>query len=139
MTRVIILDNEAVQALMDPAHAKHARVVSQAQVVATRRRKAVAIGMVVPTAVRVEAGWDRTAPSAAFVNGLAIVDEALDQARANTAASLRSNLGAGISVADAHTGAVIDKYAAQDITVITSDPDDMRAVAGTTAVTVIAI
>lgn len=44
-----------------------------------------------------------------------------------------------ISVADAHTGAVIDKYAAHDITVITGDPDDMRAVAGTTAVTVIAI
>jgi hypothetical protein len=139
VTRVIILDNEAVQALMDPAHANHARVLSHAQVVATRKRKAVSIWMVAPTTVRVEAGWDRTAPSAAFVNGLAIADEALDGTGANSAASIRSDLGEGISVPDAHMGAVIDRYAAQDITVITSDPDDMRAVAGTTAVTVIPI
>jgi hypothetical protein len=58
-----VLACEAVQARRDPGHPKHRRVVSQAQVVADRRRRAVAIQLVVPTAVRVEAGWDRTSPA----------------------------------------------------------------------------
>ena len=57
MTHLVVLDCEAVQALRDPGHPRHRRVVSQAQVVANRKRRAVAIQMVVPTAVRVEAGW----------------------------------------------------------------------------------
>jgi hypothetical protein len=69
------------------------RVVSHAQVVASRKRRAVAIQMVVPTAVRVEAGWDRTAPAWAFPNRLRITDRPLDTASANTAAGIRDRTG----------------------------------------------
>ena len=62
MTHLVVLDNEAVQALRDPGHPKHRHVASQAQVVASRKRRAMAIQVVVPTAVRVEAGWDRASP-----------------------------------------------------------------------------
>jgi hypothetical protein len=70
VTHLVILDCEAVQALRDPGHPKHRRVVSHAQVVASRKRRAVAIQMVVPTVVRVEAGWDRTSPAWVFPNRL---------------------------------------------------------------------
>ncbi len=56
---MVILDNEAFQALKDPAHRMHRQVVSHAQGVANRKRRAAVIQVVVPTAVRVEAGWDR--------------------------------------------------------------------------------
>ncbi len=70
MTHLVVLDCEAIQALRDPGHPRHRRVVSHAQVVASRKRRAVAIQMVVPTAVRVEAGWDRSSPAWAFPNRL---------------------------------------------------------------------
>jgi predicted nucleic acid-binding protein len=137
MTRLVVLDNEAVQALADPAHRKHRRVVSYAQVVAGRKRRAAAIEVVVPTAVRVEAGWDRTSPAWAFLNRLRIGDLPLDTAHASTAAAIRSRNG--VSVADAHLGAVIQSAPADQITVVTSDPADMRLVAGDRDITVAAI
>jgi predicted nucleic acid-binding protein len=137
MTRLVVLDNEAVQALADPAHRKHRRVVSYAQVMASRKRRAAAIEVVVPTAVRVEAGWDRTSPAWAFPNRLRIGDLPLDTAHASTAAAIRSRTG--VSVADAHLGAVIQSAPADQITVVTSDPADMRLVAGDKDITVAAI
>jgi hypothetical protein len=137
MTRLVVLDNEAVQALADPAHRQHRRVVSHAQVVASRKRRAAAIEVVVPTAVRVEAGWDRTSPAWAFPNRLRIGDLPLDTAYASTAAAIRSRTG--VSVADAHLGAVIQSAPADQITVVTSDPGDMRLVAGDKEITVAAI
>jgi predicted nucleic acid-binding protein len=129
MSRLVVLDNEAVQALQDPAHPKHRRVVSQAQVVASRKRHAATIQMVVPTAARVEAGWDRTSAAWVFPNRLRIADIPLDAAQASTAAAIRNRTG--VSVADAHLGAVIRSASASQITVVTSDPRDMRLVAGT--------
>ncbi len=105
MTHLVVLDCEAVQALRDPGHPKHRRVVSQAQVVASRKRRAAAIQLAVPTAVRVEAGWDRTSPAWAFPNRLRITDSPLDAASANTAAGIRDRTG--VSVADSHMGTVI--------------------------------
>jgi hypothetical protein len=137
MTRLVVLDNEAVQALADPAHRKHRRVVSHAQVVASRKRRAAAIEVVVPTAVRVEAGWDRTSPAWAFPNRLRVGDLPLDTAYASTAAAIRSRTG--VSVADAHLGAVIQSAPADQITVVTSDPGDMRLVAEDKDITVAAI
>src|SRR6266581_9245682 len=78
MTHLVVLDCEAVQALREPGHSKHRRVVSHAQVVASRKRRAVAIQQVVPTAVRVEAGWDRTSPAWVLPNRLRIADSPLD-------------------------------------------------------------
>jgi predicted nucleic acid-binding protein len=137
MSRLVLLDNEAVQALRDPAHPKHRKVVSHVQVVATRKRRAESIDLAVPTAVRVEAGWNRTSPAWAFPNMLRIADSPLDAAAANDAADICS--GAGVSVADAHLGAVMQSASADQITVITSDLRDMRRVAGDANVTVVVI
>lgn len=137
MTRLVVLDCEAIQALRDPGHPKHRRVVSHAQVVASRKRRAVAIQIVAPTAVRVEAGWDRTSPAWVFTNRLRITDSPLDTASANTAAGIRDRTG--VSVADSHLGAVIESALHDQITVVTSDPDDMRLVAGDKNITVVGI
>ena len=137
MTHLVVLDCEAVQALRDPGHAKHRRVVSQAQVVANRKGRAVAIQLVVPTAVRVEAGWDRTSPAWVFPNRLRIADSPLDTASASTGAGIRDRTG--VSVADSHIGAVIQSAPHSQITVVTSDPGDMRLVAGDKNITVAAI
>jgi len=137
MSGLVVLDNEAIQALADPAHRKHRQVVSQAQVVASRKRRAAAIEIVVPTAVRVEAGWDRTSPAWAFPNRLRIADIPLDTARASAAAAIRHRTR--VSVADAHLGAVIQSAAPGQVTVVTSDPGDMRLVAGDRDITVVAI
>jgi hypothetical protein len=137
MTHLVILDCEAVQALRDPGHSKHRRVVSQAQVVASRKRHAVAIELLVPTAVRVEAGWDRTSPAWVLPNRLRIADSPLDTVGANTAASIRDRTG--VSVADSHIGTVIQSTPHDQITVVTSDPGDMRLVAGDKNITLAAI
>ena len=138
MTRTIILDNEPVQALMSVQHPRHAKALAQMQVVASRKKKALPLEVVVPTAVRVEAGWDRTASTAAFINLLGIADAPLDTAATNVAAAIR--LALGVSITDAHVGAMITALAATgSVTVVSSDPDDMRAVAGTSEVIVVAI
>jgi hypothetical protein len=127
MSHLVVLDSEAVQALGDPSHPKHKRVVSYIQVVAHRKRRAEPISAIVPTSVRVEAGWDRTAPRSAFLNRLRITDAPLDTAHANIAAEIRSRTV--VSVAGAHLGAVMNEARSGKVMVITSDPDDMRAVA----------
>ena len=137
MTHLVVLDCEAVQALRDTGHPKHRRVLSQAQVVANRKRRAVSIQMMVPTAVRVEAGWDRTSPAWVLPNRLRIADSPLDTASANTAASIRDRTG--VSIADSHIGTVVQSATRRQITVVTSDPGDMRLVAGDKNITVTAI
>lgn len=137
MSRLVLLDNEAVQALGDTSHPKHRRVLSHAQVTADRKRRSVQITLGVPTTVRVEAGWDRRQATWAFLNQLRISDLPLDSTQADSAAVIR--VETGVSVADAHLGAVIASTPTGDITVLTSDPGDVRTVAGTRPVTVIRI
>lgn len=132
--RTVVLDNEAVQALTDPAHPKHRRVLPHVQVVAHRRGRGRGVVLRVPTAVRVEAGWDRTAPGSAFINRLGISDVCLDRAHADLAARLR---GPDLSVADAHLGAVVRRDAAAELVVLTSDDADVRLAAGDRAVVVV--
>jgi hypothetical protein len=110
---------------------------ARALTMSSRKRRAVAIQMVVPAAVRVEAGWDRTSPAWVFTNRLRIADSPLDTASANTAAAIRDRTG--VSVADSHLGAVIRSAPHSQITVVTSDPHDMRLVAGDKKITVTAI
>ena len=135
MTQLVVLDSEAVTALHDRQHHRHREVVSHVQVIAQRKRRAEAIEAVVPTTVRVESGWDRRAATWAFLNGLRITDSALDAALANAAAAIRDT--PAISVADAHIGALIQTTSAQRITVLTSDPGDIRQVAGVKPITVV--
>lgn len=107
--RRVVLDNEAVCALSDPEHRKHRPMLAHLAGVVTRRRRGVAIGVVVPTAVRVEEGWHRTAPAAAVINRLHIADVLLDGPSANVAAHIVADTG--VSVADAHVGAVVRSLA----------------------------
>ncbi len=135
VSRVILLDNEAVRALADPAHPKHRRAVSHTQVAVSRKARAVPVNIAVPTAVRVAVGWDRTLPSWAFINRLRVADIPLDPSHANAAASLRNRTR--VSVADAHLGAAI--RAADQVTVLTSDPRDMLVLAEGKRIEVVAL
>jgi hypothetical protein len=136
VSHTVLLDNEAVQALLDPDHRKHRRALAHVQVVAQRKRKALPIAFAVPTTVRVEAGWDRRARRSAFVNRLRIGDLPLDRPAGDAAASLRRHHQ--VSVADAHLGAsATDAAASGRVTVLTSDPDDVRRMVGQAAVTVV--
>ena len=138
MTHLVVLDNEAVQALSHPAHKKHVHVMSHVQVmVAGRKGRGLPVTVVVPTAVRVEAGWNRTVAAWAFLNRLLIGDITLDGSSANIAASIRQD--ERVSVADAHIGAVIQAATATKVTVITSDPEDVRRVAGDEEVNIVTI
>ncbi|MGH3687188.1 MAG: hypothetical protein ACRDRU_22125 [Pseudonocardiaceae bacterium] len=125
--RTVVLDNEAVQALADPAHHKHRRVLAVVEVAARRNlRRATAVRLVVPTCVRVEAGWNRRDSGSAVINRLRIDDVALDALAANEAADIRSSLG--VSVADAHLGVVLGATAGPHA-ILTSDVNDLRRIA----------
>jgi predicted nucleic acid-binding protein len=128
MKSLVVLDNEAVQALGSASHPKHRRALAFVRVVVQRKRRAVEVALAVPTTVRVEAGWDRTAAAWALLNRLRVADEALGPAQANLAAQIRAT--AQVSVADAHLGAVIQASEAERLTVLTSDRADIVAVAG---------
>lgn len=137
VNRIVLLDNEAVQALRDPGHRKHRRVLDEVRIVAVRTAGAMSVQIAVPTAVRVEAGWDRTAAAWAFVNRLGIVDVQLDVSQADAAAGIAKRTK--VSVADAHLGAVIQDADVDQVTVLTSDPGDMRKVAEGRQVTIVAL
>ena len=122
-TRTVVFDNEAVQALSDQRHRKHERALAAVMTLAGRKAQQEETAMLVPTSVRVEAGWDRTAPGAATVNRLHIVDAPLDGAAADRASQLRASLG--VSVADAHLGAVLATTPGPHA-VLTSDAGDVR-------------
>lgn len=139
MSHTVVFDNEAVQALSSPDHPKHNKVVSHVQVVASRQRKAERIAIVVPTCIRVEAGWDRTDRAWAFANRLGIADVGLGADHANIAAAIRSRVGTHISVVDAHVGSVLQSSTTDRVSVITSDPGDMKAVAEAKPVVVVTI
>ena len=102
-----------------------------------RKRRAAATSLLVPTAVRVEADWNRTSPHWAFLNRLRIIDVPLDAVTANTAAAIRERTR--VSVADAHIGATVQSAPEADISVITSDPEDIRRVCVGRQVTIIAL
>jgi len=132
--RTVVLDNEAVQALLDPGHRKHRAALAVMEATAARNlRRAGMVRVIVPTAVRVEAGWDRRAPGAAAVNRLRVDDAALDTASADRAVPIRSRLG--VSVVDAHLAAVIAATPGPHA-VVTSDADDLGRIATQLAVEV---
>jgi hypothetical protein len=133
----VVLDNEAVAALRDVTHSKHQRVIAHLQAVVGRRRRGAATTVVVPCAVRVEAGWDRSAPGAAVINRFRVSDVPLDAARTNIAATIVTR--DQVSVADAHVGATVSFAGWNDVVVLTSDPDDMRRVCSPTPVLAVRI
>jgi predicted nucleic acid-binding protein len=126
-----------VQALHDPAHRKHRRVLAEVEFAFKRVVRTLPVSVAVPAAVRVEAGWDRTASAWAFINRFPIADIPLDTNHADTAAGIVKRTG--VSVADAHLGATIQVADADHVMVLTSDPGDMRKVAEGRQVTIVAL
>lgn len=126
-TRTVVLDNEAVQALIDPAHRKHRRAVSIIEAVTGRnRRRAGTVGLIVPTAVRVEAGWDRRAAGSAAINRFRARDADLDGVAADQAARVRNDLR--MSVPDAAMAVAIQS-ATPPVALVTSDVADAERIA----------
>jgi len=125
---VVILDSEAVSALHSTG-TKRRLVLALLETARAGRQRPTTRTFIVPTTVRVEAGWDRTAPASAGANRHPIMDHVLDGQHANVAARIREQLK--VSPADAHIGAAISSYpSGVEIAVITSDPDDIAAVSG---------
>ena len=116
----LVLDNEAVQALLGPAHRQHRRALAFVEAIVSGGRGGPT--PVVPTAVRVEAAWDRRVAGAAAINRLRVTDALLHRAAADRAAALVAALR--ISVADAHIGAVVATMVGP-CAVLTSDVDDV--------------
>ncbi|MDN5860143.1 MAG: hypothetical protein L0H84_16135 [Pseudonocardia sp.] len=134
-----MLDSEAVQALVDVHHRKHRRALAAIEVATPRPRTgADPPHVVVPTSVRVEAGWNRRAPGAAPANRTRVEDHPLGSDVADRAAVLRGDLR--ISVADAHLATVLATGRAP-FAVLTSDVEDIRRIAAhlDAAVTVVAL
>lgn len=135
--RTIVFDNEAVQALADPHHRKHRQAIAHVEAIRTDRRRKQPVTGVVPTSVRVEAGWDRTSPRSAVLNRWRLRDDALDAARANQATALRER--SGVSVVDAHVAAAATGTAGGPVVIVTSDTGDLRTVAAEPGITVVRI
>ena len=125
--RTVLLDNEAVQALLQPMHRKHRRALAFVEATAARNlRRAGTVRLVVPTTVRVEAGWDRRAAGADAINRLRVDDAPLGSRAADLAVPVRVDLG--VSVTDAALAAAV-ATAPEPHAVITSDAQDLRAIA----------
>jgi len=122
--RTVLLDNEAVQALADPAHRKHRRILAAVEVAARRNlRRAGSVSLVVPAAVQVEAGWNRRVPRTAALNRLRVDRRPLDFAAADAAAGVVAAIG--LSVADAHLAVTLAVTPGLH-TVFTNDEGDVR-------------
>lgn len=123
----VVLDNEAVAALANPRHPKHRTLLTYVEGIAQRRARHPSQRILVPVAVRIEAGWDRTSRKAAVINRVSGArDVALTGEAANSAQRLRA--ATGVSVVDATVGEAAEA-APKPVVILTSDVDDMRALA----------
>ena len=122
--RHLVLDDEAVSALLaaTPQHAERAQVLEA--VMAANGR------VVVPTAVRCEARWDRTQPASAAANLHVRDDDPLDTAAANRNAQLRKAVPVA-SLVDAAVVVSAERMPGDDVVeILTSDAGDLAALAG---------
>jgi hypothetical protein len=128
----LVLDNEAVQALADVNHHKHRRALAFIEAANQRTgRRRPRVSVVVPVAVRVEAGWDRRAPPSAAVNHISRArDAVVDGPAADRASELRGQTG--VSVVDA-TVAQAAEVSPGPAAILTSDSSDMRRLAALVA------
>ncbi len=128
----VVLDNEAVQALSRVTHPKHRRVLSFIEEVNQRsQRRRLRTTVLVPVAVRVEAGWDRTARDASLLNRLAGArDVPLDGLAADRSVQLRRV--APVSVVDATVGQAAGAAGSPTV-ILTSDVADLARFAGLVA------
>lgn len=126
LVRHLVLDNEAAHRLVSARTHDRRRASVIAAIVAANGT------VVVPSAVRVEAGWRRRDAAAASANRLVSKDIPLDRTNADRAVELR-RLVPTASVVDT-TVAVAAEHLATEIPcaaveVLTSDVSDMSALA----------
>lgn len=126
---VVILDNEAVQAILQPHHPKFRAVASRLEAARWRSANHTRVTLHVPATVQVEAGWDRTSPGSVQINRYPVTISALDSPSADAAARIVAEHS--VTPADAHIGVLCQKYATQHtrVIVLTSDPEDILRVA----------
>jgi hypothetical protein len=136
--RALVLDNEAVQALQSADPPQHRAVMAHLVAMVGRRRRGAVATTMVSTSVRVEAGWDRSAPAAAAINRFRVADHSLDTATANVAACI-AQTNTDLSVADAHLGAAVLDLTDIDVVVLTSDPGDITRACSPRPVTTVRI
>jgi hypothetical protein len=136
---VVILDNEAIQVILQPHHPKFRAVASRLEAARWRSANHTRVTLHVPATVQVEAGWDRTSPTSVQINRYPITISALDSPSADAAARIVA--AHSVTPADAHVGVLCQKLAAQDarVIVLTSDPDDIELVASPTTITALRI
>jgi hypothetical protein len=95
------------------------------------QRRRLRTSVVIPVAVRVEAGWDRTARDASLLNRLARArDVPLDGPAADRSVQLRR--AAAVSVVDATVGQAAEAAGSPTV-ILTSDVADMARLAGLVA------
>lgn len=128
VTRHLVLDNEAAVALLSADEHDPKRAAVIAAIAAANGRR------VVPSAVRVEAGWDRSQPRAANANRLIKTDDVLDAGGADRAVQLRSAVPSA-SVVDATVAVAAERASAANaasevVEILTSDKPDLMALAG---------
>ena len=105
-------------------HRKHRRVLAVIETAASRNlRRAGSVSLVVPTAVQVEAGWNRREARTAALNRFRADRPELTRPTADIAADLASTIG--VSVADAHLAVSLEATPGPP-TVLTSDEQDVR-------------
>jgi hypothetical protein len=124
--RHLVLDNEAAQALSSTRAGDKQRAAVVEAIVAANGR------VVVPTTVRVEAGWRRRDHGAVNANRLVGDDVPLDRVDADRAVQLRRLVPAA-SVVDATVAVATERVAADVasavVEVLTSDVADISALA----------
>lgn len=123
----VILDNEAVTVLSDVGHGKHRALLAYLEGIAQRRARTPSRRVLVPVAVRIEAGWDRTNPKAAVVNRVSGArDVPLTGEAANRAERLRA--ATAVSVVDATVGEAAET-APKPVVILSADVADMHKLA----------
>ena len=118
----LVLDNEAVQALLDQQHPKHVRVMAHLSAAAARKQGSPTPHIKVPTTVMAEAGWDRSDRALADLNRLHPQVDPLDEPRSRQCVQLLRVRRIG--VVDAHVAALASSQPDR-VTVLTSDLDDL--------------
>jgi hypothetical protein len=128
----LVLDNEALQVLSHPHHAKHPDVLAFIEVernLARRTRRAPEL--VTSSVARIEAGIDARSPAAAFFNRFGVLTVAVDGPRADRATELNEQIRA--STVDACVAELAASRGKSTI-VLTSDLRDLtRLLSGTGA------
>ena len=133
----MVLDNEALQALADVGAAKHRAMVAllKAAVVDSRRSRQRP-RLLTSTVVRLEAGLSRRSPQNTGLGLFRVQDVALDGERVERALTLPS--AREVTPADAAVAEVAASLAGK-VTVLTSDPVDLRRLLAGTEVLVLQV